>query len=540
MDFWYQYRGPVEKLWPRRLLHITSLTSFEWQEGNIYGGIAEPKYSIISYTWGRFAIKNPPQDVPRLNVQGVTWKIPAIDPNHFTADAFCHMIQQTRQISKNDFVWLDVACIDQEHYPTKMAEVGRQAGIFANAGMAFVWLWTVPTEVITDGWAQTETTFRRFTGADEGALNLKEAQVLDGAISRLLKDPWFSSLWTLQEERLRTEALLLSREGVTAASVDDVQYTLSFMHLALNINTMKLASNRDPQIEQIAQNVRKLIREAGYNTVAGTNPNIGFTTAYNRKATVELDRVYGIVALYNIHVGATVPGADVNRKYTLEELQDEFVIALNAKSLFLGQLFLHIAKPNDTWRITQNARVPEGFEDWDEKFITDIKCALSVSPGQPARIRGMIDSFQSLITYWQARLPQLTRVNPDYHLTVAVDDYICREQPLLPCRDPYDLEFRNTSGNFPHTEATVNGLLETWETSRLSVLKLGVESAGGGRPDVFHAEFGLLLLHDEHDRSRCQRIGLCRWEGGFFDYTVSEKVKNMKPRFEEEYEGEIY
>lgn len=28
--------------WPRRLLHVKSLTSYEWQLGNVYGGVAAP------------------------------------------------------------------------------------------------------------------------------------------------------------------------------------------------------------------------------------------------------------------------------------------------------------------------------------------------------------------------------------------------------------------------------------------------------------------------------------------------------------------
>src|SRR5450755_4332269 len=42
--------------WPRRLLHLPSWTSLEWQPGDCYGSYHRPKYSAISYTWGRFRL----------------------------------------------------------------------------------------------------------------------------------------------------------------------------------------------------------------------------------------------------------------------------------------------------------------------------------------------------------------------------------------------------------------------------------------------------------------------------------------------------
>lgn len=118
----------VEEEWPRRLLDIPTLTSLERQNGNIYGGEREPPYSILSYTWGRWYVANG----PRLPISGVTWTIPAVNESRAFSVASFHDV--IRQIGKHSrFVWLDVACIDQENYPVKMDEIGRQAGIFAKA-----------------------------------------------------------------------------------------------------------------------------------------------------------------------------------------------------------------------------------------------------------------------------------------------------------------------------------------------------------------------------------------------------------------------
>ncbi|KAI3392456.1 hypothetical protein diail_5700, partial [Diaporthe ilicicola] len=134
--------------WPRRLLQLTHpvWTSHEWQPGHVYGGHREPKYSAISYTWGRFRLDGEDarkaqrkskklRQVKGLFVKGCPWRIPPIDPARFTVEEFRKALERTAGIggdSSGKFVWLDVACIDQETEAGQL-EVGRQAGIFRGA-----------------------------------------------------------------------------------------------------------------------------------------------------------------------------------------------------------------------------------------------------------------------------------------------------------------------------------------------------------------------------------------------------------------------
>jgi hypothetical protein len=127
--------------WPRRLLHIPSMTSFPWQPGNVYGNSKEPKYNILSYTWGRWRLKDDDEhanEVESVAIAGVPWNIPKVNPTHFTADQFLEVMSSlTRPFSSDsshpnvpgvDFIWVDVACIDQRRgQPEAAAEVGRQA-----------------------------------------------------------------------------------------------------------------------------------------------------------------------------------------------------------------------------------------------------------------------------------------------------------------------------------------------------------------------------------------------------------------------------
>jgi hypothetical protein len=106
--------------WPQRLLHVFSMTSYEWQPGNICGGCKEPKYRAISYTWGRWELKagKKPKVKQVLEVKGVPWTIPRIDPGHLTMKTFENVIKPTRTSTvpiwpSVDFLWLDLTCIDQ-------------------------------------------------------------------------------------------------------------------------------------------------------------------------------------------------------------------------------------------------------------------------------------------------------------------------------------------------------------------------------------------------------------------------------------------
>ena len=138
--------------WPRRLLHVPSMTSMEWKPGDRYGQHVAPRYNAVSYTWGRYDLDFPGAKKSRqyrktksIEIKGIEWPVPRISPEHFRVDQFQRLIWRTCEpfdISeeKVDFLWLDVACIDQNNGPQKLAEIGRQAAIFHGAYRVFIWL----------------------------------------------------------------------------------------------------------------------------------------------------------------------------------------------------------------------------------------------------------------------------------------------------------------------------------------------------------------------------------------------------------------
>ncbi|KAI9652998.1 MAG: hypothetical protein M1821_007751 [Bathelium mastoideum] len=145
--------------WPRRLLHVPSMTSHVWQPGHDYvhgdpflakkyPKYQMPEYNAITYTWGRFRL---PTDVEphirAIDIMGVPWSVPRIKDTHFTREEFSELMRTVVTAFPVDFIWLDIACIDQRpNQPVPMAEIGRQAMIFKGAKCVYAWLTTFDTD----------------------------------------------------------------------------------------------------------------------------------------------------------------------------------------------------------------------------------------------------------------------------------------------------------------------------------------------------------------------------------------------------------
>lgn len=551
------FLSTVEKVWPRRLLDTVTMTSYERQEGNLYGSFQEPLYSVLSYTWGRFEDKSPTS--PTLNVAGITWRVPAIDQNYFTTTSFQRVIHKTRRLSGNRFLWLDIACIDQEDYQVKMEEVGRQAGIFANAEQAFVWLWTLPADRLKSSILTLSYECRELYHAwmaAEGASRQGFAATVDGlsriraSVDAILDDFWFSSLWTLQEEGLRRYAVVLSHEGEPVDQPGEsfesvyqksknaykpigvrfrrknVRLHYIYVHIhtlihGLNVTSWLLSHShwramfQHNDLRDTFDHILQRLEHSRHDGASsGSNPNIYYGRASRRQVTDPLDRIYGVIGLYNIQVGtAKGPQATALAPYTLEQLEEEFVIELNRKSALLGQLFIHQTAPKagESWKIAQNIRVPRTFMDWDGAMFTCDDCSIATLPDALTEIQGRISSFENLVAFW--KIAHANGIDNGYSLIIRMDDYVCEENPMMPYLNP--LESDSTSDmDYIEVQRTVDGLIRTFGEDRLAVIHLGGRTIGRyeGQPEVLYVA-GLLILYDDNDRGRCRRIGLCQWYG---------------------------
>ncbi|TRX89068.1 hypothetical protein FHL15_010087 [Xylaria flabelliformis] len=368
-----------------------------WDEDcNVYGSHKEPRYNAITYTWGRFQLaKEDPRylSTDPLPIKGVKWQqhLPRISPEHFTVK---EMIDIIRVASKPalcyptaQFVWLDIACIDQtpdsEDY---YREIARQAKIFRGAADVFVWLTTMAT-------LELEHTLS--TLADLSRENIRSSSTVwlskvDNEISRLTKDPWFTSLWTLQEAFLSPQAIMLSREGVTSCARECLINSDTTCHYILREFT-KICHSLRSYLELVheneilfaeAQRLRDKLNALGFldgvylqtqwdfaaqlpNPPVGKmgNPFSLLTASHLRTTTNSVDRVYGIMQVFNLQLGKANKYKE-KRDFTLVELTDELSAMLILKYPITSQLIIqHCQSRNSSWRINSYTRLPDEAHD---------------------------------------------------------------------------------------------------------------------------------------------------------------------------------
>lgn len=416
--------------WPRRLLHLPTMTSYEWEPGNIYGSHVAPEYNAITYTWGRWSLDDGEcPHVRAIEIHNVPWDIPRIRPDHFTSDELMNVLQSVARnyswgLGEREqpvkFLWLDIACIDQRsNEPRSAAEVGRQASIFTKAKSVGIWLTTIPHQVLHPSLATITLSYLIYSSqspGDGGAYQLYKA------ITRLFDDPWFSSLWTLQEAFLRQDATLLSKEGLPVllppgiwngytsplvgsspgrepveGSLDTEPWHEYFHELYAAIglsgeNTQFPVNEKGVWHEDlrllweavdswalspltIAQSDRQetflaitdTIIKSGLPGIGHGNPLAVYTSASGRTTLRMEDRIYGIQQIFKVRVGTSMPNYTPGVALTLSELEVQFGEKLLQDHPVLSQMYV-LPRPvplGTGWRVRIDSIVLEDVEDWE-------------------------------------------------------------------------------------------------------------------------------------------------------------------------------
>ncbi|KAI1738099.1 heterokaryon incompatibility protein-domain-containing protein [Xylaria scruposa] len=499
--------------WPQRLLHIPSMTSVARDEHGAYRAPGtqdeiRPKYNILTYTWGRFRTEDAAGNLA-LPVQNTPWKIPPIKKEHFTVDQFKSVVAFLASDGIK-WAWIDIACIHQEDEAENAEEVGRQASIFKNAHRVFVWLSELSFSVLAPAIANIQDhgiQLRKHVDNDPTALPIQDI------ISSLLKEcniifnePWFSSLWTLQEVVLRNDALVLAKEAEPIEWFpNQYMYMTMFInhcqnmfrdleYLADSIKESKRHNQpiSEQQLRMGAQihDIKQRILEAGFYYTFSDNPNVQYGTAKYRKTSRTVDRVYAIMQVYNIRVGKSL---DPARNPQLPELLDEFAKAIVDTCPIMSQMFVHTRAPADgaSWRITEASRVPDFLCMYrDPKPLSELVIESGVMIA-----RGPLCSFVHI-----DEIDQQT----DISLKIYLDEYVIE-----------DLGFSQSTLSREHIHG--RQLLKQYGYGALQVFWLG--SVQRNLESVFVREqIGIILnpLKPVEGKEQLQspiyqRLGICTW-----------------------------
>ena len=543
--------------WPRRLLYVPTMTSYEWQPGNVYGSWAAPMYNAITYTWGRWRLdEDESPEIRPIDIRGVPWDIPRVKAKCFTPEDLLRVLKQAIEpveiidsvlqysgLPDVEFVWLDIACIDQrEDEPRSAAEVGRQFAIFKGAKWTFAWLHTLPLESLNTWLCVIDTVFTRDiyehiqSAVDPSNLLIPSDVVKEfftsatlvrvrDSLAGIFEDPWFTSLWTLQEAFLRQDAVMVSREGV-AATLPDISPRSAVYHATLGALTSVGQALTDEEMRRMSipdpydQCVR-MLEESGVAGLSTLHPLAVYAATAHRTTMKDEDRIYGIQQIFQLRLG-TSSSQSLGSHMSREELEIQLGEQLLRYHPIMSQshVFTKPAPRGRGWVVNPSSMVPSDMLGRSENGLwspgaDSARCELSVrmlgEDGAWGHFVGSICLFSTLnaacVEYEQNRPSVLHRPAEENYLSVYTD--MIPELSGSP-------EFR-TDGGYEWQRQLAHWLSQTYAES-LYVLLLGTQTQNTSWDDTGINRFdehmvGLLLLaRDDGGFCYYRRIGLCRWD----------------------------
>ncbi|RDW58741.1 hypothetical protein BP6252_13217 [Coleophoma cylindrospora] len=532
--------------WPRRLLRVPTMESYEWKPGNVYGSVINPAYNILTYTWGRWAlIDGQMPDVLHIGVQNVPWSLPRIDPSHFTTSSFQRVIEsctinlrqpsgwlinRSRQV---EFLWVDVACIDQDFRSASIDEIGRQAKIFFEAEKTFVWFTRIDTNTLKRSTDYLERPILGLYKSGDFRRLEKRLQLIHDSLSKIFSDPWFSSLWTLQEAYLRRDAILLSREGLPVPHNNEKNRTLDrlIQRTAVIYNICSTILSHEggncAQVQQLSRNILRQVDSSGLVQLSTQNPLAVYSVSHSRKSSSYLDRIYGIQQIFEFRLGHSRPGSDPTEHITLVGLEEQLGESLLSKYPILSQLHVIVDEGllGSAWRIGRNSKVPRlnlfGNGNWKWVSAEQPQAKLStcrVEGNLWGQFEGPLCNFGSLLTAWVSvdSQPQFNSlINNISSVSIYLDNIEALHGSPEFQENPYEVISRDQQRQ--HTLS--KWLHSRFINDRLCVLLLG-NMTGPGRATPEESDpldlkyyVGIILLHQESNGlTHWRRLGFCAWE----------------------------
>lgn len=459
------------------------MTSYPWTPGNRYGGVKEPTYNAISYTWGRFVLKDEDaaySSTRPLHVKGIHWPVPRINPLHFTEGQFQHIMNTLShyyndpnddEFEAAEFVWLDVACIDQSFPRTAeyYSEIGRQAKIFRGAQEVVVWLTTFDGTRMGRWWNQLKRVEEPIAGVEVGNPPSVDMNVwlsgLRALLAQMRAEPWFTSLWTLQEAFLSPKATIFCREGRyrdqfgrvgsthvrTGSLIDfiyrwtDVLRRLQSIRIALQFHDMSISQSDvlslENEIRAIgildaarleAQQFRIFENNDFQPSTPMGNPLALLASSHNRECSHVDDRVRGIMQVFDLRLGESSPNAIPGKAYSLQELEDELGSELLLKYPISSHLIVQDMNcpARKTWRVnSQSTLIEDAHSLWrqaiDQGAPDDVEhdtvwesygARLSPETFEGGRMVNFRGQFTRMDTYLEVLGDLLGYFTPSLHL----------------------------------------------------------------------------------------------------------------------------
>ncbi|KAH8749299.1 heterokaryon incompatibility protein-domain-containing protein [Hyaloscypha sp. PMI_1271] len=288
-------------------IHKTSLNNCE-------------KYLALSYTWG-----DENNTVP-LELQGQTL--------HVTRNLES-ALRNISQMTKKLVIWADALCINQTDLSERVVQVRLMGDIYRNADHVFIWIGGTEEDGVLalDFIEMLGNAYCDLKSVDAAVDFINDPRVpqslLDRswtAVAQMLKRPWWTRIWTLQEAALAKEVSVIC--GTKSISLNPFYHTL----LVLQTDAMTV-----PPKLKIRPDIKHAIVEAMYDPCVNARLSLWVDIIKETKA-VELLELLSLCRVFAakdardkiyacIDLAKPIPGFNIDYVTPSHQVYTRFVVA---------------------------------------------------------------------------------------------------------------------------------------------------------------------------------------------------------------------
>ena len=384
-------------------------------------------------------------------------------------------------------------------------------------------------------------------------------------LDALFMDPWFTSLWTLQEAFLCPRAYLLSREATASldtlanlchwcSTIDKLCDTLSSRFLEDRATEESEIYESWAPNERWVWEINSMLRHRGLVALASRNPMALYAATSYRRTRNEVDRIYAIQQVFNLQLGSSAPGI-FNQPVHLVMLEFELGARMLRKYPVLSQMhvFNEPVEPGRGWKISMSSRIPDpGLKQnlADIRYVST--CNLETQQAnhlQWSSFSGNVCYFEDICKAWTLTSPYFATsagasawTSPQW---IALDNFLRPKKVLHRWIPPavkalgsntYDIRDLRVS-DLPQYSPTgepqqslasliLQRMDEWYKDKKLIILYLGHFLDGSDdhsthQPLLYRvglirlkSEYEGILFHDFHGVTYSRRLGFCIWTCG--------------------------
>lgn len=390
------------------------------------------------------------------------------------------------------------------------------------------------------------------------------------SLDAMFIDPWFTSLWTLQEAFLCQNAYIMPLEGTltpistgsglkigTRATLETLCTLSTLINEVIEserpiAQAQWQADRTDPGVCTRLEDVCTMLTQRGILALATRNPIALYNIAQYRRTTNDQDRVYGIQQIFGFRLGTSAPGCSElgSKFFNRFTLEDQLGAAILVKHPVASQLhnFTEPVEEGRGWRVGGSSIVRSLdilCSVWTPEF--ERRCELvteKISGQRWGCFRGQTCEFASLSRVWESvheatltfkvlgsKSPQ--QIMLDKFLREIKDETLnyCPEEPIWTVVWSKGREIPRDRQQHRLAKTLAELVHRVFGGEPLLVLLLGsfIDATQSEKAvnEAVRYHVGLIIVHiktTDTGRTYWKRLGFCIWQYEYSECVLEKRI----------------